>query len=88
MVKKQEMPPRKNDMVMQVKFFEGTSTEVVEDKFNAWSNGSQWISHSSLSFRGPKDETILMKVIYGVKADEYLSDHTRSKVRAERRGMA
>lgn len=75
----------KTDMVMQVAFFEGATMQMVEDKFNAWSNGSQWISNTSLAFRGKNDENAVMQVVYAVKADEYLSDDARRKKRRNAR---
>lgn len=53
-------------MKMQMKIFEG-ALEQVEDKFNAWSDGSQYISHTQLHFKGKDRETAVMEVIYGVK---------------------
>lgn len=69
--------PVEHAMVMQVKMFTGQSPEQVEDKFNLWSNGTQWLSETSLHFYGRQDQFVVMKVIYGVKADEYLPPDMR-----------
>lgn len=48
-----------------MKFFEGSLQEI-EDKFNAWSDGSQYISHTAMHFKGKERDQGVMQVIYGV----------------------
>jgi hypothetical protein len=51
-------------MLMQMKFFEGT-LEQIEEKFNSWSNGTQYISHTAMHFKGKDRDQGVMQVIYG-----------------------
>jgi hypothetical protein len=53
-------------MKMQMKFFEGP-LDVIQDKFNSWSNGTQYISATNMHFKGKDRDQGVMQVIYGTK---------------------
>ena len=53
-------------MKMVMKFFEGELDQIA-DKFNAWSDGSQYISHTAIHFKGKDHDKAVMQVIYGEK---------------------
>jgi hypothetical protein len=53
-------------MLMQTKFFEG-ELQQIEDKFNEWSNGTQYISETSLHFKGKDRNYAVLQVVYGVQ---------------------
>lgn len=56
-------------MKMQMQFFEGELT-TVQDKFNEWSNGEQYVAETSLHFKGKDRSYAVLKVLYGKKEQE------------------
>jgi hypothetical protein len=57
-------------MKMQLKFFEG-DLETIQDKFNVWSNGEQYVSETSLHFpKGRDKDYAILQVIYGEKTPQ------------------
>lgn len=56
-------------MTMQVKFFEG-ELQAIQDKFNQWSDGSQYVSETSMHFSGKDRSNAVMKVVYGVNEQQ------------------
>ena len=56
-------------MEMKMKFFEGELAQI-EDKFNVWSNGSQYVSETSLHFKGKDRNYAVLQVVYGLQKEK------------------
>ena len=51
-------------MTMQLKIFSG-ELPAIEDKFNEWSDGTQYIQSTSLHFHGKDRSFAVLQVVYG-----------------------